>query len=67
MVSTSKLDPRQAILELRGQIAKYHLGLPGAAALRDRLVRVESLADVEAILLPIIEADEIASVYPSVA
>lgn len=67
MVATSKLDPRQAILELRGQIAKYHLGLPGAAALRDRLVRVESLADVEAILLPIIEADEVATVYPSVA
>ncbi|MCC7446706.1 MAG: tRNA dihydrouridine synthase DusB [Anaerolineae bacterium] len=67
MVATSKLDPRQAILELRGQIAKYHLGLPGAAALRDRLVRVESLADVEAILLPIIEAETIASVYPSLA
>ncbi len=66
MLETSKLDPRQAILELRGQIVKYHLGLPRAAAMRDRLVRVESMADIEALLLPVIESDMLPSAYPSV-
>jgi tRNA-dihydrouridine synthase B len=51
-MQTTQFSERQAILELRGQITKYHLGIPGAARLRDQLVRAETLADVEAVLLP---------------
>ena len=49
---------QQAVFELRGQLNKYHLGIHGAAAMRDRLVRAESLADIEAILGPVVESDE---------
>ncbi|MGQ9910398.1 MAG: tRNA dihydrouridine synthase DusB [Candidatus Flexifilum sp.] len=49
------LDPAIAVRELRGQLTKYHLGVPGAARLRDQLVRAETLADIEALLLPVIE------------
>jgi tRNA-dihydrouridine synthase B len=55
MVATSHLPPRQAILELRGQLGQYHLGVHRAAALRDKLVRVDSLDDIEALLLPLAE------------
>ncbi len=55
MVATTTLPERQAVFELRGQITKYHLGVPGAAIMRDRLVRTESLDDIEALLLPVIE------------
>jgi hypothetical protein len=55
MVATSKLSERQAILELRGQITKYHLGTHRAAELRSHLVHAESLADIEATLLPALE------------
>lgn len=55
MVETSKLPPRQAILELRGQICKYHVGIHGASELRSRLVRAESLADIEETLRPALE------------
>jgi tRNA-dihydrouridine synthase B len=52
---TTKHDPHQATLELRGQICKYKIGVRNASALRDKLVRVQSLAEIEALLLPIIE------------
>lgn len=51
-VATTQIGERQAVMELRGQLTKYHLGLPGAAAVREKLVHVHSLADIEAILLP---------------
>lgn len=54
-LETTRLAPRQAILELRGQLSKYRLGIPGAAALRERLVRANTLEDIEAIYLPVIE------------
>jgi nifR3 family TIM-barrel protein len=54
-LETTKHPERQAILELRGQLTQYHLGTPHAASLRDKLVRVESMADIEAILLPVAE------------
>jgi tRNA-dihydrouridine synthase B len=57
-IETTKMGERQSILELRGQLTKYHLGVPGAAALRDQIVRVESLADIEAIFLPFLERDQ---------
>ena len=43
------LPERQACLELRGQLTKYHLGTRYAAVLRDKLVRAETLKDIEAI------------------
>jgi nifR3 family TIM-barrel protein len=52
MIETTALPERQAILELRGQITKYHLGTHRAAELRQQLVHAETLADIEATLLP---------------
>ncbi|MHB8625378.1 MAG: tRNA dihydrouridine synthase DusB [Aggregatilineales bacterium] len=54
-LETTKFPERTAILELRGQLTKYHLGTPDAAALRNALVHAESMADIEAIFAPIIE------------
>ena len=45
-----------AIREMRGQLTKYHFGIPGAAALRERLVHISTFADIEAILLPALES-----------
>jgi len=42
-----------AVRELRGQLTKYSLGIPGAARLREQLVKCETLHDIEAILEPI--------------
>jgi nifR3 family TIM-barrel protein len=52
VLETTKMPHRQAILELRGQLTQYHLGVHGASVIRDKLVHVESMADIEAILLP---------------
>lgn len=54
-LSRTKLPEKQACLELRGQLTKYHLGTRYAAALRDSLVRAESLAQIEACFRPFIE------------
>jgi tRNA-dihydrouridine synthase B len=54
-LDSTHLSQRQALMELRGQLTKYHIGVPGAAALREKLVHIESLADVEAILIPALE------------
>jgi tRNA-dihydrouridine synthase B len=51
-VETTLIGERQTIFELRGQLTKYHLSVPGAAAAREQLVRAETLKDVEAILEP---------------
>ena len=51
-LETTPLSERQAVFELRGQITKYHLGTHRAAELRAQLVHAESLADIEATLLP---------------
>lgn len=45
-----------AVRELRGQLTKYHFGVPGAAALREKLVHINTMADLEAILLPALDA-----------
>lgn len=55
---TTKHDPHLATLELRGQICKYRIGVRNASALRDKLVRVTNLEEIEALLLPIIEESE---------
>lgn len=54
VLETTHMPHRQAILELRGQLTQYHLGVHGASSIRDRLVHVENMADIEAILLPLI-------------
>src|SRR5438105_7613212 len=56
-IETTKLSERQAILELRGQLTKYHLGIHHAAMLRSQLVQAQTLADVESILLPVVEGN----------
>jgi len=44
------------VLQMRKQISKYALDEAGSVVIRNRLVRVESMADIEAILCPIIAA-----------
>ena len=56
-VASSHLPERQTILELRGQLPKYHLGTHNASAMRAQLVHAESLADIEAILAPVAECE----------
>lgn len=51
-VEATLIGERQTIFELRGQLTKYHLGVPGAAAVREQLVHAETLRDVERILEP---------------
>lgn len=51
-VQTSSQGERHVLYELRGQLTKYHLGVPGAASVREQLVHVETLKDVERIFKP---------------
>jgi tRNA-dihydrouridine synthase B len=51
-VQYSLIGERATLYELRGQLSKYHLGVPGAASVREQLVRVETLADVERVFKP---------------
>ncbi|NWF69735.1 MAG: tRNA dihydrouridine synthase DusB [Chloroflexi bacterium] len=53
-LATTYLSERQAVLELRGQLGKYHLDEPGSVETRNRLYQAETLADIEALLLPLI-------------
>jgi nifR3 family TIM-barrel protein len=55
-LETSKLHPRQVILELRGQLSKYIQHVPDADAIRARIVRAESLTDIESALEPLLMA-----------
>lgn len=55
MLETTRLSERKAVKELRGQLCQYHLGIPGAAHMRERIVRCETLADIEAVLLPVLD------------
>lgn len=48
-LQTTKLDPVVAIRELRGQLIKYVEDVP---EIRERIVRAESLREIEAILRP---------------
>jgi nifR3 family TIM-barrel protein len=60
-LETTKLPEHNAVIELRGQLTKYHLGTRNAAIMRSRLVRVETLAEIEAIFEPIAEQGEFQS------
>lgn len=55
-LETSWMVERQAVLEMRGQISKYQLDEPGSVAIRNQIVRANSLAELEAIIMPILEA-----------
>ncbi len=54
-LESTRLSERQAMLELRGQLTKYHIGVPGAAAIREQLVHINTLADVDAVLIPALD------------
>lgn len=58
--SLEHINKREEVIirELRGQISKYGLDEAGSVRVRNRLVRVETMRDVEAILLPIIHAED---------
>lgn len=44
-----------AVREMRGQLCRYRLDLPGETRIRDALVRVDTLADIRGILEPLID------------
>ena len=52
-LESSHLPERVAVMEMRGQISKYKLDAPGSAAIRNRLVRIETYAELETILLAV--------------
>ncbi len=54
-LATSKLDEKQAVLELRGQISKYNLDEPGSVMMRNQIVRASSLEEIESILTPLLQ------------
>jgi tRNA-dihydrouridine synthase B len=56
-VASSIFREEACVLELRGQISKYQLDDVGSAVVRNRIVRAETLADLEAILQPLIDND----------
>ncbi len=53
-LATTTLPEAVAVRELRGQLSKYDLDRPGERFIRNRLVRVQTRAEVEAILRPLI-------------
>ena len=52
-LETTYLPERQAILEMRGQISKYGLDDAGSLRVRNRLVRIETYTELEAILIEV--------------
>lgn len=46
------------VMELRGQLSKFALDEDGSVSIRNRLVRAESRAEIEAILLPLCQVPE---------
>ncbi len=57
-LETAHLPEHVAVMELRGQISKYRLDTPGKAQVRNRLVRIESYAELECILLEVAAAGD---------
>jgi nifR3 family TIM-barrel protein len=54
-VASVPVKEAAAVLELRGQISKYSLDEAGSVQIRNRIVRAETLAQLEDILLPLCE------------
>jgi nifR3 family TIM-barrel protein len=55
-------DTRTTAVEFRKHLGWYTKGLPGAAALRQRLFQIESLAEIEAVFTGFLEAREVEAV-----
>jgi tRNA-dihydrouridine synthase len=49
-LETTYLPEKPAVMELRGQISKYNLDEEGSVRVRNRIVRIESYQELEAIL-----------------
>ena len=71
-LETTVLPERNAVLEMRGQISKYRLDAPGSRRVRNRLVRIESYAELESILNEVAAAgdsmslDDVDSLWKSI-
>ncbi len=52
-LATTRLPAAQAVQELRGQLSRYQLDLPGQSCVRDALVRARSLEDLQVLLEPL--------------
>ena len=57
-MSTTLLPERTALLEMRGQISKYQLDKPGSRRIRNRLVRIETYAELACILREVMAAED---------
>jgi tRNA-dihydrouridine synthase B len=55
VAEATHVPERVAVMELRGQLSKYNLDQPQSVAVRNQLIRAESLTDIEAILTPLIQ------------
>ncbi len=53
----SVLPEEMFVLQMRKQLSKYALDEPGTVAIRNQLVRVETMRDIEAVLRPIMNGD----------
>lgn len=53
----SVLPEKMVVLQMRKQLSKYQLDHPGTVAIRNKLVRVESMDDIDAILKPIMRGE----------
>lgn len=53
----SSIPDYPTVLQMRKQLGKYDLDEAGSRAIRNQLVRVESMTDIESILKPIIASD----------
>jgi len=53
-------DTRKTVIEFRKHLGWYTRGLPGSAALRERLFQVDSMAEAEAIFRGYLEQSTIA-------
>lgn len=56
-VATARVEEKVAVMELRGQLSKYRLDEADSVVIRNQLVRAESLAEIETILLTLMEAE----------
>lgn len=60
-LETTRLPEHVAVREMRGQISKYQLDAAGSRRVRNRLVRIETFAELESILVGL--ADRVARQY----
>jgi tRNA-dihydrouridine synthase B len=56
-LETTRLPPIVAVRELRGQLLKYVHGVPDATTIRNGIVSAESLAEIEAAFVPLLDGD----------